>query len=118
LYLYQESGTLSKTKGFMAVAVTKHRRTVRELRADAHECAACGASGRTLYDYVDGLTGNPAFCNKTCWMDYEFDGRLRDVSSIEEAPAAKSKPNPKQTPYPKRRAAPKRSRKGKLALVS
>lgn len=84
--LHLERKRVMASKGFTVVRVTSKTRTVREIRHDAASCASCGRVRKTLYDYVDDLEGQPAFCNKSCWMDYEFSAFTRQATSIEEAP--------------------------------
>lgn len=113
---------MSTTKGFLRVS-TFAGRTTRELRPDATECASCGATSRTFYDYSPDLEGDPAFCNKQCWYAYELWGHIREelqrgqrrqvvkATHTRVAPASRRKPRP-------RKAAAKRTTSGKRADLS
>ena len=87
-------------KDYKAVAITKNTRTVRERRRDATHCDECGAAKMVLWDYVPDLPGRPAFCNRTCWQDYEFGDRVRRPSAMEEAPDARESEHPQKRKPP------------------
>ena len=81
---------MTKSQGWLKVAMPGAQATIRERRSDATECAYCHTEGRTFYDYVDtdpekwNSSKAPAFCNRDHYMQFVKQIRLADPLSAEE----------------------------------